>query len=206
MTYARDEAIRLVQWALADLSEGESICLEMPFLSVKRKADLAIVSNERLSAIEIKGARDNVQRLSMQLLDYHEMFLDVTVAVAPKHLDRVREEAPRSVGIVLLGPSKVESLRKPLRRTRLSAAAASRWLTKHDLSKLMGHTAARLNTAEELRALAEKRFTSRFLTDAALAAISSRNEARYAAFQRERGAQINLDDLLMLSLQQSIRR
>ncbi len=206
MTYARDEAVRLVEWALKNLHGEETICLELPFLNARRKADLAVLSNQRLSAIEIKGARDNIQKLPMQIKDYQDMFLDVSVAVAPKHLARTRELVPRAVGIILLGKSSVELVRKPVRKTRLSAAAAVRWLNKGDLASLMGSSKARSMSIEELRTIASETHSSRSLSELALYAAALRNQTRYAAFQLERGANINLDDVQMLSLQQRIRR
>lgn len=43
MTYARDEAIKLVQWLLPELSSEDALAVEVPFLDVRRKADVLMV-------------------------------------------------------------------------------------------------------------------------------------------------------------------
>ncbi len=206
MTYARDEAIRLIQWILGSLSDSESLCVELPFRDVKRKADLAILSEERLSAIEIKSARDNTYSLLKQIEDYREMFLDVTIATAPRHLDRVRSMLPREVGIILLATDSIELLRKPIRRTSLSKQAASAWLGRQDLDLLLGRSAVRSLGVTAAREFAANNISRDKLSSFALSALSNRNAERFAAFQRERSDRIDLDDLHMLALQNKIRR
>ncbi|TQM17059.1 hypothetical protein FB548_0427 [Pseudoxanthomonas sp. 3HH-4] len=206
MTYARDEAIRLVQWILESLDANESLSIELPFRDVRRKADLAIISQDRLSAIEIKGARDNTQTLEKQIADYQEMFLDVTIATAPRHLNRVREITPRAVGIVLLDSQSVRLLRKPTRRRNLSRIAAANWLDRNELATLIGRSNVRDLGIAEARELAAESFSSDELTRQALSSISSKNSERFAAFLRERSKNIDLDDLHMLALQPKVRR
>lgn len=207
MTYARDEAIRIVDWVLQGLAPEETICVELPFLDVRRKADIAILSPSRLSAIEIKGDRDNTVKLEKQLADYRAMFLDVTVATTPRHLQRVRSLAPRDVGILLLEARQPVLLRKPTRRARLSPESASRWLTRQDLSDLLGAKLVRDLGSAGARDYAARHTPAAQLSRFAVVCASKRNEERYRAFRRERGSSpVDLDDLSMLALQQNVRR
>lgn len=207
MTYARDEAIRIVQWVLSSIEPNESIAVELPFLSVRRKADIAVLSPSRLSAIEIKGARDNTQSLGAQLSDYQSMFLDVTVAVAPRHLDRVRDIASREVGILLLDEEAPRLLRKPKRRIRLSPTAAANWLSRRDLAILLGTKSVETLGITDARDAAIRSVPAGKLSQFALTTVANRNAERFNAFCRERGTSpIDLDDLSMLALQQNVRR
>ena len=206
MTYARDEAIRLITWILDDLGPNESVCLELPFRDVRRKADIAILSNNRLSAIEVKGQRDNTQKLTDQINDYSDMFLDVSVATAPKHLARIRELAPKRVGIILLGEDSVELVRKPTRRHLLPKENAANWLGRLELDDLLGRQTVRAIGVVAARELALRRFSAEVLTRAAMASLAIKNEDRFAAFQQERGRVIDLDDIHMLSLQSKVRQ
>lgn len=206
MTYARDEAIRIVEWLLSEqLPQGQSIAVELPFLNVRRKADIAIIGPDRLSAIEIKGPRDNFQRLPEQLHDYDAMFLDVTVAVPEKHLAQARSLCPPSVGLILLGEKNLRLVRKPRTRSRLPTKSSAKWLNSADLIKLLGKNVVREKGVNGARILAAKSIHANYLSAIALKNISIRNHERFLAFQKEKGAKINLDDLTMLSLQSKVR-
>lgn len=207
MSYARDEAIRIVEWALTTISAEESICAELPFLDARRKADITIMSPSRLSAIEIKGSRDNTHSLEQQITDYQNMFLDVSVATVEKHLQRVRELVPREVGILLLDPEGPRLLRKPKNRARLASHSAARWLSIADLRSLLGSKLVRELGSTSAREHATQRISANELSRFALHAVWKRNQGRFHAFINERGTSgMDLDDLQMLALQQNIRR
>lgn len=205
MTYARDEAIKLIEWLLPALSPEDALAVEMPFLDVRRKADLLAVGPTRLSAIEIKGPRDNFRRLSEQLVDYQKMFLDVSLAVPEQHLAAARELIPREVGIVLLGSIEASWIRRPRVRRKLRAEDAARWLGTSDLSTLIGSTAVRSQGIEEARQVAARLHSDPDLTALALRSVSKRCQERFAAFLREKGATVDLDDLQLLALSNKLR-
>lgn len=204
--YARDEAIRLVQNLIKDLGAEETLCTEMPFLNVRRKADIALLSPSRLAAFEIKGPRDNIQSLSEQIQDYQRMFLEVTVAASPNNISKARELLPDAVGIILLGEDELRILRKPKRVKILPPSSAAAWLGARDLGRLIGSTKARAMGIEKARDYAAQSLKPRDLSAYALRVVAERNTQRFAAFWREKGGEIDLDDLQMLSLQQNIRR
>jgi hypothetical protein len=206
MRYASDEAARIIQWILPDLTPGEHLAIELPFRDVKHKADIAISSCSRLSAIEIKGQRDNVQTLPDQLAAYDDMFLDVTVAVAPKHLMFVSNEIPKSVGILLLDRQGIVTLRKPRRKQLLLKESALRWLRSTEIRHLVGHSSLRQLGIEGARLAAIKNYTAAELTEFALRCVAERNKERHLAFITELGPSVTLDDVRMLALPQKIRR
>lgn len=205
MTYARDEAIKLIEWLLPELSSEDALAVEMPFLDVRRKADVLVTGPSRLSAIEIKGPRDNFHRLAAQLGDYQRMFLDVSLAVPAQHLAVARLQIPSKVGIVLLGPNGAEWVRRPRARLRLNATDAVRWLDSNDLSALLGSTVVRQQGIEAARRLALASHSAAGLTRLALLAVSARSQERFAAFLKEKGPAVDLDDLQLLTLPSKLR-
>lgn len=206
MRYAHDEAVRIIEWLLPNLTDGESLVIELPFRDVRHRADVAILSPDRLSAIEIKGWRDNVWTLKDQVDAYQKMFLDVTVAVAPKHLMFATNELPSSVGLLLLDKKEVREIRKPRTRKLLRKEAATRWLRAQELSHLVGSSLARAVGVEEARTIVAKKFTSEVLTNQVLSILSQRNTDRYKAFLSELGSSVTLDDVQMLALPQRVKR
>lgn len=206
MRYARDEAARLIEWLLPTLDAAESMAIELPFRDVQHKADIAITSPKRLYALEIKGARDNVSTLKAQVEAYQEMFLEVSVAVASKHLMFASNELPQAVGLVLLDKKDVVEIRKPKARKLLKKEFALRWLKTSELARLVGATVVRSHGIEGARLVAAKQFSSVQLTEFALSAVSARNQTRHRAFLAELGTSVTLDDVQMLALPQRVRR
>lgn len=207
MRYARDEAARIVEWLLPDIREEESLAVELPFRDVQHRADVAIISPRRLSAIEIKGPRDNLGTLVAQIEAYQEMFLDVAVAVAPKHLMFATSNLPSSIGLILLDRKAVVEIRSARPRKLLQKDFALRWLRSTEISKLVGTAIVREMGIEGARATAIKKFSADDLTNYALQCISARNSPRYRAFLSELGtSRITLDDVQMLALAQRVRR
>ncbi|MDT0943580.1 sce7726 family protein, partial [Staphylococcus pseudintermedius] len=185
---AEDEAIRILQWLITgEVAAGQSLAVELPFLNVQRKADIVVAGANRLSAIEIKGPRDNFKRLAQQLADYQTMFLDVSLAVPVKHLATARSLTPTAVGLILLSDQDVTWIRRQRIRSRLKAAEAASWLSSKDLAQLLGASTVRAGGLEEGRRKAAEIFSAKKITNIALERISSRINERFFAFQRELG-------------------
>lgn len=207
MRYAHDEAVRIVEWLLPKIEETESLAIELPFRDVQHRADIAITSPTRLSAIEIKGPRDNLGTLVAQIDAYQKMFLEVTVAVAPKHLMFATYNLPSAIGLILLDSKSIVEIREARSRKLLQKEYALRWLRAKEISRLVGAATVRDMGIEGARAFAIKKFSAEELNTYALRCISDRNRARYQAFQLELGdSGITLDDVQMLALPQNVRR
>ncbi|HMB58001.1 MAG TPA: sce7726 family protein [Arenimonas sp.] len=204
MNTARDEKVRILQWLLPQLEDSEIVASELPFDGVRRKADLAVISSERLRAIEIKGPRDNVRTLPAQIDDYLEAFLEVDVAVASKFVPFVREQLPTAVGIIELAEDFVIRRRRASIHAALSSSGALQWLHSSDLRRLLAGSEYRFMSLVELRAAATRVPKSK-LNSAALAAVFKRSEARYNAFLDERAERLNHDDIAVLETPQKIR-
>lgn len=65
------------------------------------KADLAIL-NGTSTVYEIKSERDNLDRLSNQIINYRKVFAKVNIITGENHLEAIRELVPEEVGILLL--------------------------------------------------------------------------------------------------------
>jgi hypothetical protein len=206
MRYARDEAVRLLEWLLPQLHGDESLAVELPFRNVRHKADVAIISPSRLYALEIKGPRDNVGTLKAQVSAYQQMFLEVTIAVAARHLMFATNELPSAVGLILLDRNSVVEVRKPQARKLLKKEFSLAWLKTSEISRLVGSSVVRSEGIEGARAFAAKLFTSEQLTQFTLHAVAERNLRRHQAFLAELGESVTLDDVQMLSLPQRVRR
>lgn len=204
MNYAQDESLRIVQWLLPQLSADEILALELAYKDVSRKADIAILSPTRMTAIEVKGPRDNLRKLSAQVDDYLHGFQEVYVAAATRFIPQLSKEMPKQVGIIELSVDGVKQRRKAARRASLNKEGAIHWLQARDLQKLLGPS-SRGKSIEELRQEAVAGITANRLSTAAMQSIFDRAKGKYELFWSELGQRMTLDDLETLQLPTKIR-
>jgi hypothetical protein len=201
MTYADDLKARIITSLLPSLDVAEVIGVEVRFGDGKFRADLVIASEDRLSAIEIKGPRDNLDRLAEQAAGYTSLFLEFTVAVAPAYVDAVRAIVTRETGILLVTPERVQWIRRPNRRTRLSKASAFQWLRTQDLREILRTKGLSVGgTYEDLVKRTADHLGTDELSRLALASVKARLASRYEAFVGELGRTVTLDDVKLLTL------
>ncbi|HDS1650392.1 TPA: sce7726 family protein [Stenotrophomonas maltophilia] len=204
MNYASDEKLRIIQWLLPQLLEGQILAAELPFKNVSRKADIAVLSATTLSAIEVKGPRDNLDSLAQQAEDYQQSFLEFYVAVAPMHLAAASAIVKRSAGLIELTSDGAVLRRKAKKRQNLAPIHAVDWLQTNDLAKLLGPQSRGIGITKS-RELAISSTSKGTLTALAVNAVYRRALIRYKAFSAERGQQLTLDDVAMLELPTRIR-
>lgn len=200
MTYADDLKIVAISTLLPTLGPDEVIGLELRFGDGRYRADLVISSPLRLSGFEIKGERDNLDKLPDQVAGYTRMFLDFSVMAAPMWLPSLRERLPRSVGIWTVD-SQLKQVRQPHVRSQLPKASAAAWLRTSELRSLLAEFG--LPTAGTLSVMAttaEQNIPAKVLGERAVMAVYERLRPRYFTFLRELGRTVTLDDVRMLTL------
>ena len=195
----------VVSALLPTLAVDEVLGSEVRFGEGKYRADLAVSSPIRLSAFEIKGPRDNLDKLAAQALGYAALFLDFSVVTEEAWLSAVRPQVPRSAGLLVLRGAQLHTVRKPLPRIRLTPEASLRWLRTTELRDLL--RAKGLATSGHYEALAEIARASVPANDLsvfALKSIHSRLTPRFEAFRAELGQTVTLDDIRMLTLNDQV--
>lgn len=181
--------ILVIRWLLSQLGSEEAIASELQFADATSRADLVVSSPIRLSAFEIKSSYDDFRRFERQQEAYRRAFLETYLIVPVTLLMEAREHLVRSTGIVTVSDDGVVRLqRKAQSKLQLSHQEALRWLK-----------------ASERRKLESEKMQSRDITSIALMNIYKRLAPRFNAFLKERGANVNSDDLSMLSLATRIR-
>lgn len=201
MTYADDLKALVISALLPTLTLDEVIGTEVRFGDGQFRADLVIASPVRLSALEIKGPRDNLDKLASQAEGYDAMFLDFSVVADAGWLKAVRNRLPRSAGLLTFEGSSLIRIRPPRIRTRLSPDSALKWLRTEDLKTLLralGHPAGR--HYEGLVESARKKVPATLLSAFALTSVRNRLQPRFEAFRQELGSTVTLDDVRILTL------
>lgn len=80
--------------------------------SYSRRADIAIITNNMLLAIEVKSEADNLSRLESQLQKYSQYFDKVIVVVAEKHLSKVLEMNHNGIEIWKINEKKITQVKR----------------------------------------------------------------------------------------------
>lgn len=201
MTYAEDLKALVISALLPSLTIDEVVGTEVRFGEGKFRADLVIASPTRLSAFEIKGPRDNLDKLAGQAEGYDELFLDFSVVSDDVWLKAVRASLPRAAGLLTLEGVGLRYVRHPRVRTRLSPAAALRWLRTDDLRALLRANDKPVGGHYEVLAEAvRKAMSPADLSSFALTSIRDRLHPRFDAFRQELGKTVTLDDVRILTL------
>ncbi|AOD18054.1 hypothetical protein [Xanthomonas fragariae] len=203
--YADDIKAILVSALLPNLVLDEILGSEVRFGDGKFRADLVISSPLRLSAIEIKGPRDNLDKLVDQASGYLSFFLDFSVASDDLWLPAIRDRMPRSAGLMMLRGSELLTVRAPRVRRRLKSEEALKWLHTDDLRKLLREQGISPNGHyEALCLMAKANFSELALSKYAIRAVYERLLPRFEIFRNELGRTVTLDDIRMLTLSDQI--
>ncbi|PRY65191.1 hypothetical protein B0H98_103134 [Vreelandella songnenensis] len=171
--------------------------IEFPFQFGERRADLALLREMELTSYEIKSATDRTTRLSYQLDSYKSYFDYCYVVCEESNLKEVRNNTPRSIGILIVSNKKIKHIRKsnkfknhnkeslcstlPINFLR-NKASLKKIKSKHDLCK---HISSK-HPIETIRKWTRLNFKERYETASKLVKI-------------EKGDTINKDDIFTLT-------
>ena len=87
-------------------TRGARVISELCVAGFSRRADVVLV-NGKLSAFEIKGEFDNLDRLAGQLETFSQYFESLTVVCSYRHTEKVLATAPCSVGVWEVNAGKI---------------------------------------------------------------------------------------------------
>ena len=134
---------------------------EFTFQFGERRADLALLHIDMLTAYEIKGDRDTLSRLSYQVDSYKQFFDFCFVVCESKNLAMIREILPKEVGILLAEPNGITHVRKAKHYKRHDKLILSSVLSVQKLSSIA--RCRNLKSKQELCQYVSKNNTIDFL-------------------------------------------
>ncbi|KDA93299.1 sce7726 family protein [Pantoea agglomerans] len=167
-----------------------------------RRADVISMFEGKLTAYEIKGAKDNTDRLDKQIESYKKYFDLCFVVCEKSNLDSIRNKIPRNVGVLLVENETIIQIRKPYyikNHNKISLAstidirhlrkivANNKIKSKHELCEIL----ANQKTLDEIRIISR--------TDA-----FQKIAIPFGIFLKEVGERIHSDDILTLTRMSSL--
>ncbi|WP_233080229.1 sce7726 family protein [Rheinheimera soli] len=165
------------------------------------RADVVCLLNKRLHCMEIKSARDSLDRLYNQLASYSKYFDYVSIAVEEKHLEKATELAPEHVGIYLFLNGRLIKKRKEKIIKSLDPKSILSTINVRHLKSISTTVGIKSNglMKEELVDALSNILTLKNALFHSRMQISLDLESRLKIFEREKGQIVTPDDISLLS-------
>lgn len=111
---------------------------EFSFQFGERRADLVLLCDNKLTAFEIKSARDNVSRLEYQIESYKKFFDYCFIVCETSNLREIRESTPKEIGIIVINNNgELKKIRKSSEFKRHDKKILSSTISTSKLRKLL---------------------------------------------------------------------
>lgn len=201
MLTAEDIKAILIDYLLQTTPNLNIIISELPFSpKTKQLADLVYIQQSNTFAFEIKGAKDNLARLSKQINGYIHTFNYVFLVLHKKFFQSKKfPRIPQSVGIYIIDDNeKLTLIKGATSNTKITKQALMSMLWKQELQAEMGTL-----EGKKLR----NKFFKLPLEQAqhlVLQKISDRYQKRFHLFIQERGTKTRTEDIKYLRVPYSL--
>lgn len=195
--------VALIDHLMPTLEPGDTLACETAFADGRRRADVLTISTD-LHAYEIKGDRDNLDKLANQISDYQRCFDFVSIVTTRKHVSKASNIVPKSIGILLYEDNRISQVRIPKRRVRLSKSCLAEMLDRNSLQNIarnigISTNIVRIGGVAALRGKIATKLSLNELRSAAVANLRRRYADRFDQFRLERGRVTHVEDLLLLT-------
>lgn len=186
--------VKLIDYFI-DQENLDLLASEVSFYQGYRKADFVQMSENNVTAFEIKSDRDNLLKLKEQMEDYNHTFNFCYLVTTEKHLKKSRELIGAKVGIILIKDRSVIIIRKPLENKRLSKHSLVLSLNCNDLMKLdIGNYGSLQNKRKKVIEKTNLNILKNYFYQTLL----KKYQNKYHDFLLDRGEKTTLTDLYYL--------
>jgi len=168
--------------SLVARSPGSLVIPELGIATRRARVDLAHVTDQ-LAGFEIKGSRDDLDRLDHQQAAFSATFERMTLVAATRHVLPARSRIPDWWGLMAVGPNGLEVLRPALPNPTLDPAALAALLWRDEAAAMLrvtGRGRGRMTRAQMV-GLISAEMSPVEISRAVCAAFRARREWRTAA-------------------------
>jgi hypothetical protein len=168
--------------SLVEQSPGSLVIPELGLPTRRARVDIAHVT-DHLAGFEIKGCRDELDRLDHQQDAFSSTFEQMTLVAAGRHVARAQARIPSWWGLIAVGPEGLGVLRLASRNPTLDRAALAALLWRDEAAAVLraaGRRPGRM-TRPEMVEIISVEMTPVEISRAVCAAFRARREWRIAA-------------------------
>jgi len=196
---ADDIKIKFIAWILQN-DQDAIIGHEVLYSQNQRRADLVVIKQDLMYALEIKSDIDTINRLNDQIKDYLSTFDFVSVITTSKHIKEIRSKLNKKVGILVVSDNDIKIIRRPKRQKRLSKQNLCEFLSRQSLLKLLKKKGISRFSMFELRKLATQLICLNDLRKEAISTLYSRYKILFELFRKDvKHQEVSKDDLISLT-------
>ncbi|NMA73847.1 MAG: sce7726 family protein [Bacteroidales bacterium] len=175
---------------------------EVMYGTTRKVVDLLLLTNDSLTAIEIKSENDNLLRLKEQLFEYHKNFNKIILCITEKHLTQIKKNIDKNVGILLYKEDSIQVIKNPIIRKKLDKKEILHSIPSVYLKQISEKKINALNS-DEVRAYYSSKPLYQIQKEY-YRYMASRLQENYNLFISERGSVSHIDDIPLLSLRSTI--
>lgn len=137
--YANEIKVEFINHLQAELGDELTfVAHEVPYLFGERFIDIVYMHNDSLYCVEIKSAKDSIEKLNSQLEDMTSIS-DYSIALIDNtHLTNTRKSIPTRAGIISLDDDTFVTRRSAKRVSRKDKMHLCSLLNKNRLQKALG--------------------------------------------------------------------
>ncbi len=181
------------------------IISEFPFFTEdKQLADLVCISDYKTTAFEIKGEKDNLNKLLRQIKGYLKVFNNVYVVIHNRFIkSSIIKRLPNRVGIFIIDENKNLVLRRKAEcKHTLSKELLVGLLWKQELDKIARNY--KLRNDIYLKKQIINKFSNKNIQRIVVNSVIERFSKRFFTFINERGKRTNIEDIKYLRVQSNL--
>jgi hypothetical protein len=178
----------------------DSFCIgqEVMYGTNKLFADMVLITDDKLYAIEVKSRNDNLRRIENQLLNYKKIFDFVLVVTTKNHIAHIKSFSNKRIGIYLFTQEGAfQEIKKAPTLQTFSKEDALNTIPAFFLKKYFS-ISSRL-TADQVRLILMKQKKTT-IKECLLSYMKSKISYKYNNFLNEKGESAHFEDISILSL------
>jgi hypothetical protein len=188
---------QLIDFLITNFSNDLFIGNEVMYGTKRKLIDLLILSNNQLTAIEIKADNDDLRRIQEQVNESKKIFDYIIVCTTVAHLKKTKQLLPDDIGIYTVDEVGIRKIRKPKKQKKLDKVEILFSINSNFLRKNLSSTASRINS-DEIRQCYANEKTSKIHT-LFINYLQQKVQSKFELFLQNRGEFTHIDDIPLLS-------
>lgn len=188
---------QLIDFFIMDLTNDLFIGNEVMYGTKRKLVDLLVLTNNKLTAIEIKADNDDLRRMQEQIEESKKIFNYIIVCTTTTHIEKTKQLLPNDIGIYCFNEGSIDKIRKPQKQRKLDKTEMLYSINANFLKKNLSLSTNKINS-DEVRQQYIKKSTDKIHT-LFVDYMQKKIQSKYELFLQNRGEHTHIDDIPLLS-------
>lgn len=188
---------QLIDFVITDFSNNLFIGNEVMYGTKRKLVDLLVLSNNQLTAIEIKADNDDLRRVQEQIEESKKVFNYIIVCTTIAHLEKTMQLLDSDIGIYCVNEQGITKIRKPRKQKTLDKTEMLFSINSNFLRKNLSSTTHNINS-DEVRQYYIKENINK-IHNLFIDYMQQKVQSKFNLFLQNRGEVTHIDDIPLLS-------